>query len=428
MKTWVSNPEVFELSPLRKDALKILDRGLTAVDSASVIHNELKWDKQNRILNIGSLTYQLGDFENFYFIAIGKCAVESATAVEDMLGEEITDGFVLDVGESSFSKLQCRRGTHPHSSEQNVSATKEIAGLISQASEKDLILVIISGGGSALLAQPYKIGLDELSVIFKGLTAKGATIEELNTVRKHLSEVTGGQLAEMAYPATVINLLMSDVAGDDPSIIASGPFVKDDSTVTDAQNILEKYGLTVAELRETPKDSKYFEKVSTEVIVNSHKALEAMRQEAQTLGYSAEIETDVMKGEASEVGVELGKRHLSPKSAVFLAGETTVNIRNPDGEGGRNMEVALGALLTLQDSADEQKLILACASDGRDNSDFAGAIADEVSLMSSKYINLNPKEFLEKNNSKKFWEQVDGRIITGPTGINVADFVFVLSR
>lgn len=428
MKNWVFNREIFSSSSLRQDALKILETGLSAVDTRTALAEKLKWNKENRTLEVENLSFRLNEFKNVYLIAIGKCAVNASKVVEDILGDELTDGIVLDVQEGVSERLKIRKGTHPFPSDLNVDATKEILDLLARATEKDLVLSIISGGGSALLSSPHEISHETLSLLTKELMGKGATIEEINTVRKHLSEAQGGQLAKIAFPATIVGLFFSDVIGDDLSVIASGPLTKDKTTIADAQNILIKYNLPQYKLLETPKEDKYFEKVNTVLVVNSQRALLVMKKEATNLGYSAKIETLEMRGEAKDVGAELGKRKIAPKSAVLLAGETTVKIKNPAGEGGRNMELTLSALIEIQEADFSNKLIISLASDGRDNSDFAGAIADIISIVKTKELGLNPEEFLENNNSKKFWEKNGNQIITGSTGINVADFVLMLNE
>lgn len=426
MKKWVSNHEIFSLTPLRQDALEILEAGLSAVDTSVVLRKELEWDQKSKTLEVGNFTFRLGEFENIYFVAIGKCAVEASKTIEDILGDAITGGIVLDVTKGVSEKLKMYQGTHPFSSNSNVSATKEILNLLAKATARDLIITVISGGGSALLSSPFEISHEALSLVTKKLMENGATIEEINVVRKHLSTTKGGQLAKIAFPATIIGLFFSDVAGDDLSVLASGPLTKDLSTIQDAQEILVKYNLSQYNLIETPKEDKYFEKISSVLVVNSKRGLVAMQKAAVNLGYSCKIETTEMRGEAKNVGEELGKREMKPKSVLLLAGETTVRVQNSAGEGGRNMELALGALIEINKAQVKDKLLVTLASDGRDNSNFAGAVADIISIKCAEKLGLDSKEFLRQNNSKKFWEKCRGQVITGKTGINVADFVVML--
>lgn len=424
------NREIFFLSKLREDALKILEKGLSAVQTKEIIKKEVKFDPDSKLLTVTGNQINLTDYKNVYFVAIGKCAKDSAEEVERILGDAITDGVVLDISEGKSQRLRMRKGTHPLPSEANMSATEEIISMLQGADEKDLVMIVISGGGSALLCSPYEMDCETLSRVTKALMSKGATIEEMNTVRKHLSRVQGGQLAKIAYPTRVIGLVFSDVIGDDLSTIASGPLTKDLSTVKMAEEVLEKYGileecsLPECKLMETPKEDKYFEKIETKVIVSSKDAAIAMRNEAESLGYSAEIKDLELRGEARTVGKQIAKSDMGEKSAHIFSGETTVTVLNPEGKGGRNQELVLGAL--LEDP--KNKLIISFASDGRDNSDTAGAIADRVSFKEMNRKNVDPKKFLDENNSEIFWKEINNAIITGPTEINIADLVLVLSE
>ena len=253
----------------------------------------------------------------------------------------------------------------------------------------------------------------------------GADIHELNTVRKHLSTVQGGQLAKIAHPARVVGLVFSDVLGNDLSVVASGPFSRDTTSVSDAAAVLEKYDvmqvcqLPGCQLLETPKEDIYFANVSLFLAVDNTTALLAMRNEALVRGYEAEIVATDLSGEASEVGRALGQKRLAPRHALLYGGETTVH---GTGVGGRSQELALGALPHL----DEHTLVLAAASDGRDNTDAAGAIADAMAQGVAGAAGLDPAPFLAGHDSYEFWQRVGSQIITGPTGSNVSDLVIVL--
>jgi glycerate-2-kinase len=257
----------------------------------------------------------------------------------------------------------------------------------------------------------------------------GADINELNTARKHLSNVQGGQLAKIAYPARIIGFVFSDVIGNDISTIASGPLSKDTTTAEDAVRVLEKYDimkvckLPDCQVVETPKEDKYFENVNLFLAVDNNKALEAMKTEAQKIGYDAIIETSILLGEAREVGEMLAKKNISARQALLFGGETTVTVSG-EGKGGRNEELALGALPYVG----EHMLVLSAASDGHDNTDAAGAIADLYSVEKASKLGLNYKTFLAENNSYEFWKKVDSQIITGPTGANVSDLMIVLCQ
>lgn len=424
----ITNFDDIAITKLRKDALTIIETGLSAVETRSVINSHISFDPNSKTLCIKDEEFCFSNYENIYFVAIGKCAVEASKAVEEILGDEITAGFVLDIIPGQFVKLESLVGTHPLPTEINKDATDSIVSLLKTATDKDLVLVVISGGGSALLCNPFDMSCENLAKINKSLMEAGATIQEVNTVRKHLSMVQGGHLAEIAYPATVIGLIFSDVVGNDVSVIASGPLTRDITTVSDAQKILEKYNifnlcsLPGCELLETPKDEKFFQKVKTFIIASNETALKAMEGEARRLGYIARIVSTQLVGEAREVGRTLAKSS-EMNTALLYGGETTVTVKE-QGKGGRNQELVLGALSSIE----EDQLLISMATDGRDNSDVAGAIADKVTLEFSKDLGMSPEEYLEKNNSYDFWEKVGSRIITGNTGINVSDVMIVLRK
>jgi glycerate-2-kinase len=300
--------------------------------------------------------------------------------------------------------------------------------LVEKATEKDLVLTVISGGGSSLLCLPHELKCESITKITKGLMDKGAPIHEINTVRKHLSEIQGGWLAQMAYPAKVVSLIFSDVPGNDISMVASGPTVLDITTKIDAEEILMKYDafnvceVPYCEILETPKDEKYFKNVHNILVVTNDTALEAMAKKADELEYGAVICSNCAEGEAREFGKKIASDEYAVKGCYLYGGETTVTVLNDTGMGGRNQEVVLGAFPYLR----EGMLIVGAASDGWDNSDVAGAFADKELFNSAKEVNLAPEDFLKENNSYEFFKRAGGHIQTGRTGANVADFYFVL--
>jgi glycerate-2-kinase len=301
--------------------------------------------------------------------------------------------------------------------------------MIKGVTEKDLIITLISGGGSSLFCLPNNISVETLIEITKNLTQKGANIFELNTVRKHLSGVQGGQLAELCYPAKVISLIFSDVLGDDISMIASGPTVTDKTTVAEATQILSKYDLldfylpSGKELKETPKDPKYFENVKNILVVSNKNALEAMKNKAEGLGFETSVESQIISGYANQVGKEMVSKKATPKSCLLFGGETTVKISG-NGVGGRNQEMALAALSEVQPNS----ILVCAASDGWDNTDHAGAIADTELFQKAKKLGVSPKEYLENSDSYNFFKKVGGAIYTGKLGSNVSDLYIMLYK
>jgi hypothetical protein len=283
---------------------------------------------------------------------------------------------------------------------------------------------------SILLCLPHDMSCETLINITKTLTKKGADIFELNTVRKHFSEIQGGGLAKVCYPAQVVSLIFSDVLGNDLSMVASGPTVYDKTTVADAAKILLKYDVLKTcippdcQFLETPKHPKYFTKVKNVLVCSNLNALEAMREKAEELGFNAHIENTMLSGEASEVGKSLALREPKAGSCILFGGETTVEIKG-DGSGGRNQELALSALPYMQPNSS----LISASSDGWDNTDHAGALVDQELLEKAKNLNLSPEEYLAKSDSYNFFKQArDGALCTGRLGSNVSDLVIMLYR
>jgi glycerate-2-kinase len=422
----IKNYAALATNPLRKDALDILEAGYEAILTKNVIRGAVT--REENTICIKDMNVCFDDYERIFFVGVGKCAVDAATALEEIIGDKLTEGVVLDVKSGIFKKLTSRVGTHPYPTEQNVEAAKEIAAMLEKTTEKDLVLTVISGGGSSLLCLPHELKCESITKITKGLMDKGAPIHEINTVRKHLSEIQGGWLAQMAYPAKVISLLFSDVPGNDIGTIASGPTVLDTSTKVDAEEILMKYDafnlceVPYCEILETPKDEKYFKNVHNILVVTNDTALEAMAKKATELEYGAVICSNCAQGEARDFGKKIASDEYAVKGCFLYGGETTVTVSNDAGTGGRNQEVVLGAFPYVR----EGMLIVGAASDGWDNSDVAGAMADKEFFDGAEEMKLYSQDFLEKNDSYEFFKRAGGHIQTGRTGANVADFYFVL--
>ena len=416
---------------LRGQALEILEAGYSAIDTEKILKDKIKLDGEN--FSVDGESFSLKSFNKIIFIGIGKCALDGAKTIEGILGDYLTDGIALDVKSadeaSGLKRVRYFTGTHPYPSEINVSVTGQILEMIRGATEKDLIITLISGGGSSLFCLPNNISVETLIEITKNLTQKGANIFELNTVRKHLSGVQGGQLTELCYPAKVISLIFSDVLGDDISMIASGPTVIDKTTVAEATQILSKYDLlnfylpSGKELKETPKDPKYFEKVKNILVVSNKNALEAMKTRAEDFGFETSVESQIISGYANQVGKEMVSKKAKTKSCLLFGGETTVKISG-NGVGGRNQEMALAALSQVQPNS----ILVCAASDGWDNTDHAGAIADTELFQKAKKLGVSPKEYLENSDSYNFFKKVGGAIYTGKLGSNVSDLYIMLYK
>ena len=421
----IKNFNTLATTSLRHDALAILETGYEAVLTERVIESEVELRGEDICIKGRSIC--LSDYDRVFFVGIGKCAVDASLVFERILGDRITDGVVIDVKSGIFKRLRSYVGTHPFPSEQNVSATKEVVNMLRGVTERDLILTVISGGGSALLCLPHDLECETMREITEALWKRGADITDVNTVRKHTSDILGGQLAKFAYPATVVSFLFSDVPGNDIGVIASGPTVRDETTIDDAERILAKYDVRTEHallsfpLTETPKDEKYFSRVMNILLVTNERALLAMKNKAEELGYQTEIRDMKLQGIASELGRLIASDAIPKKSCVLYGGETTVNIIG-NGKGGRNQEFVLGAVSTIPSNT----VIVAAASDGWDNTNVAGAIGDAGDRERAQARGLFAEQFLLANDSYRFWELIGGAIMTGRTGINIADFYMVL--
>ncbi len=422
----IKNFDELATTQLHKDALDILNVGYNAIDTKNAIISEIKI-KDGHLL-IKDRDINLKDYERVFFVGIGKCSADSAVAFESILGEYLSSGIVIDVRYVELQKIKSNIGTHPLPSDANVTASESVKELLENATERDLILAVISGGGSALLCLPNDLQCGTIIRITEALTKKGATIEELNTVRKHLSLMHGGQFAKSAYPAKVVSLIFSDVPGDNIGTVASGPTVLDTTNKEDAERILVKYNVLTfcklpdCEVLETPKDEKYFKKVDNILFVTNKTALSAMEKKAEDLGYRAIVADDRVEGEASTIG-RLIASQAKNNSCLLYGGETTVTVQN-EGKGGRSQELVLGALPYLK----EDSLIIAAASDGWDNSDVAGALGDKELFEKATQKGLVVEDLLFNNRSYEFFSTTGGHIKTGRLGSNVSDLYFTLTK
>ncbi len=431
----ITNFESLAENEMRLDALALAEAGYAAIDVGATLIRKLHIE--NETLHVSGTetdtrTYPLAG-RRIFFVGVGKCAVAAATTIEKLFGDRITAGIALDVippPPLTLSRIETYVGTHPLPGEANERATKRIIALISECREDDLVLMLISGGGSTLLClnTPPMTHLDE-SGLFTKLTEQGASIQDINTVRKHASVARGGGLAKAAYPAEVVSLIVSDVPENDIRFIASGPTVRDTSTVADAQAVLVKYQISPASgfaFIETPKDEKYFERVTNLLFLTNRDALLAMQDEAVRRGYVSTIMSDHVAGEASLIGREILKAlHAAPPKTVLLyAGESTVATGDHSGAGGRNQELALGVI----EEINSDELILPLASDGHDNTDHAGAIADTTTRAHAAAHNLSITEYLEAHRSYDFFTTSGDAIFTGYTGSNVSDLIIAIKN
>ena len=375
-----------------------------------------------------------------------------AKALEEILGDRLTEGWITvkyDHG-MPLKKVRVMEAGHPIPDEAGLQATRFLLDRLQECTAEDLVLGAFSGGGSALSPAPRPpLELSEKQETTRLLLDCGATIFELNAIRKHLSVCKGGQLAKIAYPATLVSLILSDVVGDTLDAIASGPTVPDSSTFADCLQIVERYALSeklpppVLKLlrdgaqgliEETPKaGDPVFQRVQNLIVGNNRSALLAAAQKAEQLGYHTLILSSFIQGEAREIAhafAAVGKEivasghPVSPPACILAGGETTVTIRG-GGKGGRNQELALAAALAIEGWP--QIAILSAGTDGSDGpTDAAGAFADGDTCRRALQKGINPQAYLLNNDSYNFFKELEDLLITGPTRTNVMDVICLL--
>ncbi len=423
---------------------------LEAADPVQAILRHLRL--QGETLIAGRKRYRLSSFENIRVVGAGKASAAMAQAVERLLGARIRGGLV-NVKYGHVAKLrhiELNECGHPVPDPAGVRGAERISEIARNSGERDLLIVVISGGASALLPMPAPpITLEEKQATTKLLLACGASIHEINAVRKHISEIKGGQLARLAYPATVLSLLLSDVIGDDLDVIGSGPTAPDASTFSAARGILEKYGLLdripgsvrsriergiAGELPETPKaDDPAFERATNLVVGSNRLAVDAAARKAKELGLRPVVLSTLIEGETRDVArmhaaiareVLLSGRPARPPVCLISGGETTVTLRG-EGMGGRNQEFVLAAAIDL--SGCDGVVVLSGGTDGTDGpTDAAGAIADGATLCRAEQMGLDARRYLAANDSYHFFEPLGDLLKTGPTNTNVMDVRLVL--
>ncbi|MEA3407049.1 MAG: glycerate kinase [Chloroflexota bacterium] len=433
----------------RRQIVSILEEALDAVDPATAVKRHLR--RERDALFIGDVRYDLDDFSDIYVVGAGKAGAPMAQAVEEVLGDRITAGCMnVKYGYAlPTQRIELTEAAHPIPDQQGVEGTRRIAELLDEAESDDLVLCLISGGGSALMTLPVEgVTLEDMKALTDALLRAGATINEINAIRKHVDRLKGGKLARLASPARVASLILSDVVGDPLDVIASGPTVPDTSTFAEAYSLLERYELLdrvpasvvehlrrgkEGEIEETPKPGDAIFAASQNVVVASNEiAARAAAHKATDLGFSALLLSTFVEGEAREVAkvfVALAKEIRNsgnpvPCPACIVAGgETTVTLRG-DGEGGRNQEMALSAAIGL-DGMDDVAIVC-LATDGTDGpTDASGALADGTTLQRARERGLDAWSYLENNDSYRFFEPLDDLLMTGPTNTNVNDLTFV---
>jgi hydroxypyruvate reductase len=438
---------------LRQAAKDILAAGLHAADPARLVARHLRLDE--RTLHVGGIAYRFGRKSRLVVVSAGKAASAMGRAAEEVLGDRMDEGLAVDssVPAQPPKRMRLRVARHPLPDERGLEAASEVETLARGLTADDLLLVLISGGASALLPSPTRgVNLEDKKIVTSLLQRSGASIGELNVVRKHLSRLKGGGLARIAAPARVVCLVLSDVVGDDLSTIASGPTVPDPSTYADALDTLKKRGVLAqtpkrvrkhleagahGDLPETPKPGDpLFRRVTTRVIGSNRWTIEAAAQEARRLGLTPLVLTSYLEGEARDAAralvsilrecVESGTPAATPV-CLLAGGETTVTVHG-DGAGGRNQELAVASAEPLS-LFPNFAVVASMATDGVDGaSHAAGGMVDHDTVRRAREAGLPPAAaFLADNDTTNFLGPLGDLIVTGPTGTNVVDLTLLLA-
>lgn len=431
----------------------VISEALNAVDPYKAIYQHVK--REGNILSVNDHVFDLNRYRKIYLTGAGKASIPMAKAVVDLLGNRIDAGIIitksLDTTIDLPENILCLEGAHPIPDEKSITATQTLLNLLAHTDTETLIIHLISGGGSALMELPMpNLTLEDIQLVNRLLLTSGATIHEINTIRKHLSTIKGGGFIREASPASVVTFILSDVIGDDLSVIASGQTVGDPTTYSQCLEIIQKYHLenqtpdrvlrhlqkgVEGNIPETPKpNDPVFDRVTNIIIGNLAKAVTAAHLRASQEGFNSLILGTTITGEACEVGkvfAAIAKQlatsnHPLPKPACIIAGgETTVTVTG-NGKGGRNLELALSIATIIKDTPNIACITL--ATDGDDGeTGAAGAIVTSQTFFRARQLNISPESYLRNNDSYSFFHQTGGLIITGLTHTNVNDLIFIFS-
>lgn len=448
----LKNAKTSELRRARQILIELVNKAIESADPSSKMRSRMIIDGER--LKIGTHELDLSGVGKIIVVGGGKASGNMAEVLWELFGDRITGG-VVNVPEGTASEYRTRKiklieAGHPLPTGAGVKGAEEMINLVSGLEPQDLVVCLLSGGGSALITLPEEgISLDELRETTQLLLKSGAMIQEVNAIRKHLSRIKGGQLAKAAHPARVITLLISDVVGDRLDTIASGPTYPDPMTFSDALAVINKYGLieklpknilnhlkkgAEEKLSETPKPGeKYFQTTIYEIIASNADAIKAAMEVGKSHGFNVSTITKTMQGEAREVGTHLAtiakgvmeaSKPVSRPALLISGGETTVTVKG-EGIGGRNQELVLSAAIGI--SGLENATVASFSTDGIDGpTDAAGAVADNFTLERAKHLKLDPELHLERNDSYSFFKGIGDLLITGPTRTNVMDLTCLI--
>ncbi|HVN53936.1 MAG TPA: glycerate kinase [Anaerolineaceae bacterium] len=441
---------------LTADLLSIRTAALQAVDPEQAVRRYLRAEPEGAI-QAGKATWDTAVAGRLYLVAVGKAAAPMSKAAVEALGERIQGGIVVTkyghaAGCSFPPQIRVFESGHPVPDAAGLAAAQTVSDLVAGLPAGSALLVLLSGGASALLPLPEPgLTLEELQSLTGLLLRSGATIQEINALRKHLDRLKGGKLVRLAAPRPTAALILSDVVGDPLDVIASGPTVADPTTFADCWQILERFGLGEAipgsiatylreglagRRAETPKPGDpLFAAVVNTIVGSNHLAAEAASAEAARLGYQPLVLSTFVEGEAREAGrlaaalvkgVRYESAPLSPPACLIWGGETTVTIHG-QGIGGRNQELALSTALSIEGVADAA--VMALATDGSDGpTEAAGAIVDGETAARARRLGFDPRRHLSENDSYHLLKSVGALMVTGPTGTNVNDLLVALVK
>lgn len=439
---------------LRETAHAIFQAALAAADPRRAIHRACR--REGNRLIVQDRVYDLAATRRIFVIGFGKASAAMAQAVEEIVGDRLERGWVnVKYGHLvplSSGKIVLHEAGHPLPDANSQAGASKILELLDNAGEDDLVICLISGGGSALLELPVEgVSLDDVRAMTEALLRSGATINEINSLRKHLSQVKGGQLARRTR-ARIISLILSDVIGSPLDTIASGPTVPDSTTFADALNVIAARGIRAqvpasilahlergrrGEIADTPKpsDVPLFARVQNVVVADNALACQAALEAAQARGLNAVLLTTYLQGEAREVArvltaitreVVASNRPAAAPACLLAGGETTVTVRGK-GKGGRSQELALAAAIEIGGMPPERVVVLCAGTDGTDGpTDAAGALVDGSTVARAAALGLDARQFLDNNDAYHLFEPLHDLVLTGPTNTNVNDLVLML--
>jgi len=439
------------LIDMRQDALAIFQSGLAAVAPGPAIRAHCR--REGDRLYVGSRVYDLSSYHNIWIIGTGKAAAAMARTLEDLLEDRAYNGLIT----VKYDHLEPLRNVriieagHPVPDDNGCRGAREMLSMAQAAGPHDLVFCLISGGGSALMPLPGEgLTLTDKQATSRVLLSCGASIHEMNTIRKHLSAIKGGHLAAAVYPAELCTLILSDVVGDDLDIIASGPTVPDPGTFQNAMAIVKRYDIAqrlpeavlkyltrgvAGEIPESPKPgATCFDRAYHRIVGSNRQCVQAARQAAEALGYHTLVLSSLMEGETRDVArvhgamgreILISGNPVASPACLISGGETTVTLKGK-GRGGRNQEFALAAALDIEGA--REVVILSAGTDGTDGpTDAAGAIADGHTTTRAKAVGMDPWQHLADNDAYPLFERLGDLLVTGPTNTNVMDLRLVLA-